>query len=664
MTINVSFCQSTKELFTTPGLTYIWDSYDDTGDVFANSMFFKQDTVINDQEFLEFESRRFCGKRMFRIENRKIYYDYDLSSIGIGEILLYDFGLEYLDTIELTTVGDALNTRVSKYVVVDERVNYLGGQNRKKLTLSSVNNPTYSFEWIEGIGNVSSGFLSNVASTDGLVCVKDSSGIIHYGPNFNEEECTIRSCKEINPKFEQIEEMDEFVKFVNLSKNAPYSEWTFGDGNSGIGDTIFHTYEKKGCYMVSLNATNECGEFVSESNYYNYCADSMWVNINEREFRDISFISNEEGWAISQDTIFHTVDGGYSWDVQYIHIVDNENQVTLSNIHMESPDLGIVGIYNWNRIGTNTLITTNGGESWVGSEWEVGNLTGLRTVTIREDGEAYSSRGSSVYRSIDYGANWKELPLRQTFLPVIDMQYFGNGKIAVLLSTWSYRNSYIMISDDYGQTWYETHFDDYTLLLSIQFVNDSIGYVSSDNGIWKTTDSGKNWDNTIQFYDNRRIIKTHFESELEGIVVTDSHVLKTTNGGITWAVENCNMQTSTISNFEIVDSSFYMIQNKKLYKRLPEIKFSCETTSAKNPSIINKGFKVYPNPFTDFINIELEDNFGGLIKIYNDLGKEIYSENILTNSRIKINSLTSEMYIVHYIDLNGNIHYQKIIKME
>lgn len=55
-------------------------------------------------------------------------------------------------------------------------------------------------------------------------------------------------------------------------------------------------------------------------------------------------------------------------------------------------------------------------------------------------------------------------------------------------------NGYIIKSVDGGNSWRNINVNYGTSLLrSVQFVNDSVGYVTGDAGIMKTEDQGENW---------------------------------------------------------------------------------------------------------------------------------------------------------------------------
>lgn len=75
---------------------------------------------------------------------------------------------------------------------------------------------------------------------------------------------------------------------------------------------------------------------------------------------------------------------------------------------------------------------------------------------------------------------------------------------------------------------------------------------------------------------------------------------------------------------------------------------------------LNK-IKVSPNPFIDYITIDFPNNMISQIEIYNVIGNLILKQNTNTN-KIYLNGLTSGIYILKIIDVNGRIKQTKIIK--
>jgi photosystem II stability/assembly factor-like uncharacterized protein len=68
----------------------------------------------------------------------------------------------------------------------------------------------------------------------------------------------------------------------------------------------------------------------------------------------------------------------------------------------------------------------------------------------------------------------------------------------------------------------------------IQFVNESVGFVSTSKGVYKTTDSGINWVAIATETVQNTFIDIHFFNALNGYYSSNKSIYKTTDGGSTW----------------------------------------------------------------------------------------------------------------------------------
>jgi Secretion system C-terminal sorting domain len=77
-----------------------------------------------------------------------------------------------------------------------------------------------------------------------------------------------------------------------------------------------------------------------------------------------------------------------------------------------------------------------------------------------------------------------------------------------------------------------------------------------------------------------------------------------------------------------------------------------------NPDVTGKVVKLYPNPATSFITLELQKNFqkGLTVVVYNFLGKKMYeSQNVSEKTTITLNDFTRGVYIYHLTDQSGKV---------
>ncbi|WP_026977772.1 YCF48-related protein [Flavobacterium tegetincola] len=107
-------------------------------------------------------------------------------------------------------------------------------------------------------------------------------------------------------------------------------------------------------------------------------------------------------------------------------------------------------------------------------------------------------------------------------------------------------NGTILKTLDGGNSWSDISITTNEFINSISFINDNIGYLSTQNRIYKTIDGGINWTiKTEDLVNNFNTIK--FLTEQIGFIGTDSNIFKTTNGSQNWI----NIKT-TLSNINTI----------------------------------------------------------------------------------------------------------------
>ena len=86
--------------------------------------------------------------------------------------------------------------------------------------------------------------------------------------------------------------------------------------------------------------------------------------------------------------------------------------------------------------------------------------------------------------------------------------------------------------------------------------------------------------------------------------------------------------------------------------------FSQSTKSFDKPDLA-----IYPNPATEFISVNDEEELVGQIFIYNLVGKKVRTFEVMPNERFAVGDLPKGMYLVQLIDKDDKIiNTQKINK--
>ncbi len=154
--------------------------------------------------------------------------------------------------------------------------------------------------------------------------------------------------------------------------------------------------------------------------------------------------------------------------------------------------------------------------------------------------------------------------LRPTGTPVNDMSLITENIIIGVGA-----NGYIIKSTDGGKSWRNIP-NNYGkgILRSIQFVNDSTGYITGDSSILKTEDQGENW------YPLSFPVDPHFGTAYKNLfffnkdrgffVGTYGHLLSTNDGGKT--VHDTTLGSNHLTSIDFIDDSTGLIAGSEIYK--------------------------------------------------------------------------------------------------
>lgn len=280
---------------------------------------------------------------------------------------------------------------------------------------------------------------------------------------------------------------------------------------------------------------------------------------------DVSFLDTLFGY-ISCDggKILRTTDNGVSWDVKQAG--DNYGLFTIEAVTKTSAvALGFAGkhVYtsdggaNWNFITflggsePNNIDfidalhgfavgfggcyeSTNGGRNWI---WRSDMVDGASIVFPANNTAYYVGKNLTIRKTTDTGLIWKKCVINDDFIDV----FFTDENDGWIIGKELYKNNL-----------YKTNNGGITLTVienmpginpsSVYFINNQTGIVGAQNKIFKTTDSGINWQQVIINGYNSLFIGGEFKrmffltDEIRWAINSGS-VVKTTNGGNDWSVQ-------------------------------------------------------------------------------------------------------------------------------
>jgi photosystem II stability/assembly factor-like uncharacterized protein len=276
-------------------------------------------------------------------------------------------------------------------------------------------------------------------------------------------------------------------------------------------------------------------------------------------FRDIQFVTDTTGFAISGSQIFRTTNRGTNWTTLSATVPS-----ALSRLHFFSSTLGFAVGGDAGRtfpICTNTcasyiLRTANGGTSWsvrslpvstkVRDLHMVSSTTGF-AVTRMTDRIIGLDTPGDVLRTVDGGLTWA---VRTRPVPLSGV--FDGTAIHAITTTTLFvaGNGQVFRSTDAGANWTRV-LNLGTTIEDIQFLNLNTGWLVGADGAFRRTTTGgavsTAWTPQALFtgMDLRRV---HFVSTTTGWIAgsdgVEGGVFRTDNGGATWVQEFAETITS------------------------------------------------------------------------------------------------------------------------
>ncbi|MFZ1292494.1 MAG: YCF48-related protein [Melioribacteraceae bacterium] len=275
----------------------------------------------------------------------------------------------------------------------------------------------------------------------------------------------------------------------------------------------------------------------------------QWTKLNEgikgNYPNQLEFVNDNVGFTyLYPSTILKTSDAGKSWEELQI-----PSDLSLWQLSFVNEYIGWIVCSN--SAGTKTFIqkTEDGGISWETQfEAPYENWYGLNSLQTLDENHIYGTSYNKIISSIDGGNIWTEIA-PQGFVGEYRNIVFINSNLG-FVSFYNYSNyePSLLTTKDGGITWDIQSFTELSYIDKLQFITDSIGYFtavddSSDNLIFKTINSGKNWEqifksdtisfNNLKFIDEQIVYGTTWQGRRSQI-----SYLKSIDGGRTWIAQN------------------------------------------------------------------------------------------------------------------------------
>jgi len=262
---------------------------------------------------------------------------------------------------------------------------------------------------------------------------------------------------------------DSGETWMNINSNIEGDIIDFAYNN--IGEIILTTYLKQGIYK-SVNGF-----------------DFEQIFISEYDFPNIEYSLNDRFYLSDADVIYQSIDQGMSWEITYDF---KQNGYKWGNI----TDFAIVNQNVTYAVGQgkveldNTIYysfllkTTDGGNNWnIEKRYEWDSLGTFTDVYFKDELSGYIISSGHILKTNDGGQTWIPLP---DMYGAVDLEIVNEEKIITVNRPEAYTGDAtstvfaINESFDSGSTWLNPPFIKGAHLETIQFLNDSIGFIAGD----------------------------------------------------------------------------------------------------------------------------------------------------------------------------------------
>jgi photosystem II stability/assembly factor-like uncharacterized protein len=246
------------------------------------------------------------------------------------------------------------------------------------------------------------------------------------------------------------------------------------------------------------------------------------ITLNDSSYLADIFFVNKTGFAIGAG-IHKSSDGGKTWSELTIPSGVN----SLFNMGMGN-EMNAIFVSS-----EDPLVSTRDG----GVSFTVSTLPDNFADVFFVDSTTAYAAGTNIWKTTDAGTNWVNL---YSFASggYSSSLYFLNAQMG-----WVSRNDGLYKTVNAGVDWSLISTQFYNNSQVMFFLNSDTGYISGGSSgglqgqyLHRTMDGGVSWTNTFTA-DGGNYLDVHFVSDRIGYVTDNSHIYKTEDGGNTWTSE-------------------------------------------------------------------------------------------------------------------------------
>jgi len=336
---------------------------------------------------------------------------------------------------------------------------------------------------------------------------------------------------------------------------------------------------------------------------------------------------NAPDYAIRQ--ILKSTDGGQTWNIVFEDPVDSTGWPIVHHIAKDisypTKDFCIISCDS-----NYYLKTTDSGLTWKEFKTDIqyDEYYGLMNVSMYNDKIGIMNSAFDLIISDDGFETYKKIKLPGFHDILNAVKYSATGIYCLTL----YPNI-LFSSCDNGISWVEHTFPNDTLPAYMFFVDSLNGFVAGwiytgigDNQystIYRTTDAGNNWERVLKSVYNPPygLQKIYFFDRQNGIAVGHcGQILYTIDSGKSW---NYDFDVSVFTGIPATLSTTMIGKNTALIAdEAGRIWISSLITDIPEENKDEKA-EIYPNPVSDFLHVNIEDEINTPISIYSIYGIKV-----------------------------------------
>lgn len=230
-----------------------------------------------------------------------------------------------------------------------------------------------------------------------------------------------------------------------------------------------------------------------------------------KPIKSVHFIDENFGWAIGDNGVWRTIDGGKNWI---------KNSLQGKSLFFMDKNIGWLVRETFNIYSDAIFKTTDGGITWIPKSTQSGFYIYFADIN---NGWVVGNNGS-IKKSTDGGETWTAKNSGTT--NDLNCIKFFDSNLGMCVGN----SGTVLLSTDGGETWVSQNVGTAESLTALGFTNSNTAWITGSNGtILNTTDLGNNWTNHDAVTGNN-LTSLCFINENKGWVVgTDGTIFKYQN---------------------------------------------------------------------------------------------------------------------------------------